>query len=301
MRPEDVGWSPSAVDDLEALVAETAAQSFVLLHDGLIVRERYWRGADPSTVRDVASVQKSVTSTLTGIAHGRGLLDLDTAVSELLGRGWSAADAASESLITVRHLLTMTSGLAAGTLRFAHPAGEVWQYNTEAYQRMLPVLEAVAGEDLSTLSRRWLFDPIGVSDEARWYDRPFEDALGVRSRGLALSARDMARIGLLASRGGVWGDDAVVPADWFERAWTPIDAKSDYGMLWWLLGRGPLRRQGAPADAVAALGRDDQKIYVIPSARLVLVRQGDAARGSALATSRFDRSLMAAVTAVVDG
>jgi hypothetical protein len=107
----------------------------------------------------------------------------------------------------------------------------------------------------------------------------------------------MARFGLLAMRNGEWGGEQITDPGWFAEAWTPTSLKRDYGYLWWLLGRGHLAKRGAPADMVAALGAQDQKIYVAPGQGLVLTRQGKAANNLAAAESDFDTALVTALAA----
>src|SRR6185503_9322276 len=102
----------------------------------------YWGTGAADVARDIASCQKSVVSTLCGVARERSLLDLDDAVSAHLPAGWSAADRSDEAAVTVRHLLSMTSGLDPRTLTRVAPPGRRWAYNTAAYQKLRPVLEA---------------------------------------------------------------------------------------------------------------------------------------------------------------
>src|SRR5690606_11763655 len=140
-------------------------------------------------------------------------------------------------------LLTMTSGLDPRNLRKVAEPGTVWAYNTPAYQRLRPVLEAATGRDINALSRAWMFDTIGMTAAAEWRPRGAGTAPtgpvaadDPRSWGLRLTARGMARFGLLAQRLGRWGDAQVVPETWLREAWTPLADNPDYGYLWWLLG-----------------------------------------------------------------
>ena len=296
VTPADAGFTDDGLAAVVELVAASNSQSLVVLSGGRIVVEQYWRGAQASTVRDVASVQKSVVSTLLGIARDRGLLTFDQSVTTFLGAGWSRAAAADEASITVFHLLTMSSGLSPRNLTRVAAPGTVWDYNTDAYQRLRRVLEAAAGQDINTLTNEWLFVPIGIASPAPWGVRPgASDPLGEPLWGLRLAAREMARYGLFAMRNGRWAGRQITSPDWFAEAWAPTALKGDYGYLWWLVGRGHLRRQGAPADLVAALGAADQKIYVLPSADLVLVRQGEAAGRASDNESDFDALLVAAM------
>ena len=298
VAPADAGFTEEGIAALVDLVGSRASDSFILLRHGRIVAEAYWRGADQEWTRDIASCQKSVTSTLVGVARDEGLLGLDDTVTSHLGAGWSAAAKADEALITVRHLLTMTSGLGPLTLKAKTAPGEVWEYNTNAYQKLRPVLEAATGQDIDSLTRAWLLDTVGASEQATWRQRRTQDPTGDRLWGLELTVRDMARFGLMAMRGGMWGDTRVLPDGWLDESWTPIPQNAGYGYLWWLLGAIALS-PGVPDDAVAALGAADQKIYVIPSIGLVCCRQGSAAGTETEAESPFDQALLEALLAAV--
>ena len=87
-------------------------------------------------IEDVASVQKSVSALLVGIAQHQGLLRLEDPVGKHLGAGWSKASPEQEQAITVRHLLTMTSGLM-DDLTFEAAAGTRWRYNSAAYAHIV--------------------------------------------------------------------------------------------------------------------------------------------------------------------
>ncbi len=298
--PVATGWSQPGLDRLAATVEGSNSTTFIMLAGGRILAEHYWGSAHAATLQDVASVQKSVTSTLLGIARDGGLLDFDDAVSDYLHAGWSKASAADEGRISLRHLMTMSSGLNPNTLRKVAEPGTLFDYNTDAYQKLRRVLENASGLGIDELSRQWLLDPIDVGSSAGWVERLVggePDATGEVPWGLRLTVRDMARFGLLALRGGRWADAAVTPDGWFAEAWTPSPAKRDYGLLWWLLGRGARGGRDAPPDWVGALGAGDQKVYVIPSLDLVMARQGQPAAEATEAGSSFDSTLIQGILA----
>lgn len=293
--PGEAGWDPAGLEDVVAFVGERRATSFLVVSGGRIVAERYWGTGGVENPRDIASCQKSVVSTLCGVAEAQGLLALGTAVSTYLGPGWSAAAPQDEAAVTVRHLLSMTSGLDPRTLARVAAPGTRWAYNTAAYHKLRPVLEAVGGDGIEALTRRWMGDAIGVSDRSVWAPRA-----GGATWGLAMTARDMARFGLLVQRSGTWAGVTVVPQGWLARAEAPSqDLNPIYGYLWWLLGRRTDADlpEGVPADLVAALGANDQKVYVCPSLDLVVVRQGAAADEATEARSAFDDELLARLLA----
>jgi CubicO group peptidase (beta-lactamase class C family) len=296
-------WDPTALERLQAFVAGRATTQFLVVENGETVLS--WTSDGAPSTRDVASVQKSVTALLVGRAVQDGLVGIDEAVASYLGPGWTAEE--SEQSVTVRHLLTMTSGLDDRLRRRAAP-GERWYYNTRAYAQLHVLLETLTGSPLDELAERWLFGPIGA-EVARFEQRGSAGATLFGPWGLQSDVADLARIGQVALDGGAplladrsWLDLALATSQPFNRS---------YGALWWLNGMdggllpgptapsftGPLV-PSAPADMVAALGRDDQKLYVVPSQRLVVARLGERAGArTENALSSFDDELWQQIVA----
>ena len=106
------GWDAARLEVMLVFAGEQTSKSVVLLLDGRILAERYY-GVAPDFRREIASCQKSVVSVLVGQAEAQELVSLDAPVASYLGSGWSNADASAEAQITIRHLLSMTSGLDA--------------------------------------------------------------------------------------------------------------------------------------------------------------------------------------------
>ncbi len=325
LKPEALGWEARRIADLLSYVEEKNSTGFVILSGGRILVEQYWLGAGTHSGRDVASVQKSVTSLLFGIAQESGLLRLDDSVSMRLGAGWSNAPEPVESQITLRHLLTMTSGLDAALASEAEP-GTVWFYNTPAYHLLKAAIAAASAGSFGDFSAERLFAAIGLRDSS-WQDRPnMSGPQGARARvdgelprpwtGLMTSTRDMARLGLLVLCGGTWdGREIIRDKQYLSAATATSQALNpSYGYLWWLngkdgyvlpgrgrAGRGPMV-PSAPSDLVCALGAGDQKIYVSRSLDLVVARQGGPSgqtRDEAL--SSFDADVWERIIAAAPG
>jgi CubicO group peptidase (beta-lactamase class C family) len=232
---------------------------------------------------------------LMGIAVDRGLLDRRAPVSKYLGPGWSHAGVDAERAITVNHLLTMTSGLN-DALEFASPAGSVWHYNTPAYSQLIGVLAAVTRKDVNDYSAEWLTSAIGMTD-TRWIKR---QSAFPNPYGLATTARDMARMGLLVLRNGAWAGKQIVSEAYVREAIRSSQTLNpSYGLLWWTnrhvpgsseptLATNVFAVPAAPSDLVAGLGAADRKVYVVPSRQLVIVRLGAAVSGPG---RRFDREV----------
>ena len=275
ITPVEAGWNADALNEALDVAGARRSSSMVVLYRGKILAEKNWR--NPVTPEDVASVQKSVTSVLIGIALEKKLLRLDDAVAKHLGQGWSKAGE-KETAITIRHLLTMTSGLSDALEVEAAP-GTRWRYNTIAYQKLPRLLEKASGKSINELSKAWLFEPLGMSD-SKWVERAAMPGL----LGLMTTARDMARFGLMVEADGKWNGKPIVSASYLREALeTSQPLNKSYGYLWWLNGRPTVRANGkqanqlipgAPKDLVAALGALGRKIYVVPSLELVVTRTG---------------------------
>lgn len=292
--PASLGWDESKLAEAVQYVAEHNSTGLVILHKGRMVLEEYWQEWDLHTADPIYSASKSVMAVLCGIALQDNLLQLSDFVSEHVAPGWSNAPIDKESLITVQHLLTMTSGLTS-FLGYDVEAGTAWRYNTVAYKMLGSVLEAVSGQDLDEFAQSRLFAEIGMR-ESRWRINTSMDA----------SARDMARFGLLMLSDGAWdGEPILTGQTYLHDMLNSSQALNEaYGYLWWLNGKDSYLIPGeedtpgigsiipnAPQDMVAALGAGDKKIYIVPSLDLVVVRHGDNTGVSQLALSSFDNEL----------
>lgn len=288
---EELGWDPALMQLALNYLEASNSTAFIILYKGRIVVEQYWEGWGPHSVEKIYSSSKSMVGYLVGKAQEDGLLDIDDKVSNHLGDGWSNALKLVEKKITIRHLLTMSSGLTK-LLTFAAQPNTVWKYNTPAYKKLHAVLEAATGMTLNQYATQHVFAPAGFRD-TEWT----EDWM-------ISSARDMSRFGLMILDGGAWDGQQIMTDQAYLAAMleTSQPLNPSYGYGWWLNGKDgwvlPDDAAGngflipnAPADMAAALGYADKKIYVVPSLDLVVVRHGDAADSSQPALSEFDNIL----------
>lgn len=289
VAPASVGWNADKLNEALEIAGKNRSSGVVILHRGRIMAERYWEldrnrwavGQDRAghAIEDVASAQKSVSSILVGIARHKGLLGLQDSVQKYLGLGWSKASPEREKAITIRHLITMTSGLA-NDLTYEAPPGTRWRYNTACYARTLEAVAAAAKRTPNELTRDWLTGPIGMADSS-WVERPGAVAR-LNPRGFATTARDLSRFGVLILAEGQWdGEPVIADREYLGAALRPSqNLNPNYGYLWWVNTRQS-RFPQAPADMVAALGAGDHHLFVIPSLDLVVTRLGSATgRGS---------------------
>lgn len=291
-------WAGADFATLDSFVERTAGEAFAIWEDGVMVHE--WYRTDASYTRDIASAQKSILSLLVGRAIGDGLVQLDTRIDDVLGSQWTPDGRSAE--ITVEHLLSMTGGLDDAFDVVAEP-GERWIYSG-AFAALFDVVTTVSGRDLDDIAQEWLFESAGTSNSV-FYDRP---AGRFAPTGLQSTVPDLIAIGGVVLDGGPpglaegWLDRSLAPSQGFNRS---------YGLLWWLNGRESFMLPGpdaqfpgslvptAPAGMVAALGKDDQKLYIVPEHRLVVARLGGrAVLESQAARSSFDADLWERLTAL---
>lgn len=310
-----LGWNQSAVQPLVDYLTLKNSKSFIILVNGRIVMENYMNGHAASTLWKWNSAGKTLTSTVTGIAQEGGLININNKVSDYLGTGWTSAPLVKENLITCKNLLSMNSGLndalgddvSPANLQYVADAGTRWAYHN-VYVKLQDVVEQASGQTWNTYFNSKLRDKIGMSTNGFWY-------VGTGANlGLKIyfsNTRSMARFGLLALNNGNWNGTQIINSSYLASATsTSQNINLAYGYLWWLNGKAnyhlpqtQLQFNGslistAPNDMYMALGKDDQKIYVIPSKKMVVIRMGDAADSENLALSDFDETLWGKISAL---
>jgi len=283
--------------DPVALLEQTDTAALLVVQGGEVRYEWYSAGSGPEQLRTSFSTVKSVVSTLMGLAIADGLVrSVDDPVTryvpELLEQDPRYAD------ITIRHLLTMSSGLryverplpwsddaqtyygtdlretALGS-EVVEPPGRSFLYNN--YNLLLEglVLERATGRPVSQYLSERLWRPMGAEADASWSLDSHRSGFEKMESGLNAVARDYARFGLLFARGGRADGRQVVPETWMRQATSPQAAGGSaqfYAFHWWTrAGRGnPL-----PTGHVLAQGHLGQYVYVAPDRDLVVVRLGD--------------------------
>ncbi len=275
--------------------------------------EEYFNGHDANSVWYWASAGKTLTATLTGIAQQEGKLNINHKVSNYLGTGWTSETAAKEDLITCKHLLSMSSGLDdeynadlvdPANLIYKADAGTRWAYDN-VYVKLQDVVTEATGQTWNTYFNTKLRDKIGMSTNGFWVNT--NDGLRIYWS----NTRSMARFGLLALNKGKWNGEQILNETFFNEATsTSQNINLGYGYLWWLNGKASYHLPGSqlqfngsiipsgPNDMFMALGKNDQKIYVVPSKKMVVIRMGDAADKVNLALSDFDDVLWQKINAL---
>ncbi len=290
--PSEAGMTAG---ELEAAAARAAAiprfRSLVVARHGRVVLERYFVGTDGATLFDVRSVTKSVVSALTGIAIEEQVLPgPDALVAPLLEPPYRLAP--DDASLSVRHLLTMTSGfewnddvdynpwiLAADHVQYlldrprAHAPGAVFTYNSAAVHVLGVALARATGVDLPRYANDHLFSALGA-EGVEWEGLDRGTVNG--GSGIRLRSRDMLKLGQLYLQRGWSGSRSIVPESWVDATTRPgftwretygSQRGVTYGMLWWVSDASPA--------SFFAWGYGGQFIYVVPSLDLVAVTTTD--------------------------
>lgn len=273
--------------------------------------EEYFDGHKENTSWAWNSAGKTLVAATTGIAQQEGLLNINDKVSKHIGNNWTSLPLEKENLITSRHLLTMTSGLddekqlvTKANLTYVADAGKRWAYGN-VFQRLMDVVAGASKQDFEDYFDAKLESKIGM--DGKWN-------MGVIFKIYHSNTRSMARFGILALNKGKWKDEQILNETYFTESTNSSQSLNpSYGYLWWLNGKSSYMLPSnqttfkgtlipnAPADMFAAMGAEDQRIYVIPSKKMVVVRMGDASDKSNpnFAVSGFDNALWAKINALI--
>ena len=307
VSPAALGWDQSGFEPLYNYLGSKGTTAFIVLKNGRIAAERYFGDFTVNSDWYWASAGKTVTALLVGIAQEQGLLKLTDQTSKYLGKNWTSVPVAKEDLITIRHQLTMTTGLddavtpdndctTPACLVYKSDAGLRWAYHNAPYTLLAKVLEKASTQSYQNYFKQNIRDRIGM--RGLWVQTGYNNVYGS-------DARSMARFGLLMLNRGTWNNtDILKDKDYFSAQISSSQSiNPSYGFLTWLNGKSQYMLPtvqfqfpgslvpNAPADMYAALGKNDQKIYVVPSQQLVVIRMGEAAGESKLAASSFDNEL----------
>ncbi len=288
------------IDDFIKRKRYRQVNSVLVYRDGELLAQSYYNGFHPESRNVIKSVAKSVMSICAGIALDKGLFaSLDEPICRYISQFGEGRDP-FHSAITIRHLLTMTSGVYwNGGVHYHCPMmtqmrrsgdwishiadcavsdmpGTKYCYKEWDVILLAKVLDAVCGDFYDFLKEN-LYDPLGIGSE-RWYRTPCSVYYSVGDGGegkeecrSSLTAQEMLQLGKLFMDGGVFNGKRVVSEAYIRQAVAASECNDGYGYLWW---RGD--------DWYGCRGFGGQSITVVPDKRVVVVTQATpTARGMA--------------------
>jgi CubicO group peptidase (beta-lactamase class C family) len=283
--PEEQGFdSAQLAESLQGLRQERVPiDSLLIIRNGYVVLDAYFYPYEASFPHNLASVTKSVTTALVGIAAEQGKLQLDRPmVAYFPNRTIANLDDRKRS-ITVRHLAGMVNGMSSGCLVGDVPTlevmssspdwvqaaldreittepGKIFCYDSPGMHLLSAILQETTGMTELEFARQYLFEPLGIQD-VYWESDPQGYTHGWGD--LWLKPPDAAKIGYLFLNHGVWEGKQIVPSDWVAEAvktQSTTGTSDDYGYGWWVAD-----------DSYFAQGRLGQYVRVYPAANAVVV------------------------------
>jgi CubicO group peptidase (beta-lactamase class C family) len=292
--PEEQGFdSARLAEELQAIRQNgTQVHSILGIRNGSVFLDAYFYPYDGSTYHDVASVTKSLITTLIGIAADQGKLGLDDTMVSFFPERTIAKRSELKDRITVRHLASMTSGLDCNPTDYAITTNEMrasedwvqFALDREAVQKpgthfkycdlemhlLSAILQEATGMTALEFARENLFEPLGIVDvywpaDPQGYTHGWGDA--------CLHPGDMAKLGFLFLHQGQRDGRQIVSQEWVTEATkaqakTGSDRSEDYGFGWWIA------RKDETFPFFSADGRDGQFIRVFPDLDLIVVTTG---------------------------
>jgi CubicO group peptidase (beta-lactamase class C family) len=277
-------------DFIESLESIGSVHSFMLVRHGAVVAEQWWSPGGPDVAAEIWSVSKSFTSTAVGLAIAETRVALTDRIVELLPNEAPFDIGDRLAHLTVRDLLTMTTGHAAESLPddertitsrwaqriLAEPLdfepGTHFQYNSGASYLLSAIVQTATGATLLDYLTPRLFEPLGIQNPA-WLVSP--EGINTGGWGLRLRTEDLAKFGQLLLQRGQWQGKTLLPSEWVDQASArqvsngdPREAddwRQGYGYQFWRCRHGAYRADGM-------LG---QFCVVMPEQDAVLVLTGD--------------------------
>ena len=275
--------SPSPFQPAADYLRSCSGHALLVYRDGRLLFEAYLNGHEREVPHRLASGTKSFVGVLAVMAVADGLFKLDDLVADTLTE-WQGD--ARKSRVTIRQLLTLTSGIAGGevgevpsyreAVRLAEakfPPGEKFQYGPVPFQCFGELLRRKLAPRKDTVGgylKRRLFDPIGLKP-AFW--RKDEDGNPDLPSGALLTATEWAKFGLFVLNKGAVDGKQLVAEKLLAECAQGTPANPTYGLTFWLNAADE-----RPRDLVMAAGAGKQKLYIVPSLRLLVVQLAEAPR-----------------------
>lgn len=312
--PGDHNMDPAVLEQMHTALQSAPVYGVVTVKDGVIIDEYYRDGYDETSAFPMHSASKSFTGTLIGIAMEEGYLgSIEDPLSQYLPQVLELSDTRKQG-ITLRHLLTHTSGLewyewggsysnwsefrsAENWVEYildrnlVYEPGTVFNYSTGNTHLLSAALESAIGGNQLDYAKEKLFGPLGM-EHTSWGSDPQGVTDG--GNGIVMSLRDTARFGQLCLQGGVWHGEQLIPADWLTESTAAQnsgagDSTGQYGYQWWVRSFGGY-------DCYYAFGAWGQYIFVVPELEMVVAIASEGPQNSYASRAYFTDYILAACT-----
>ena len=284
--PESAGWSSEKLKAAQDYSKTIKTSAVMIVLGGQVLDE--W--GETATRFNVHSIRKSLLTAMYGIHVADGRIDLTKTMAGLGMDDNEPSLTVVEKQATLHDLLKARSGIyhpalyetpgmkAARPQRGSHAPGTFWYYNNWDFNAAGAIFERATKNSLFREFKERIADPIGMQDyrldDGQYVTGPDSVYAAYPFR---LTARDMARFGLLFAREGRWRWRQIVPAQWVKDSVTPYSdagASGGYGYMWWVAANGRhVPGVSIPDGSYSARGAGGHYILVIPAYDLVIVHR----------------------------
>ena len=311
----DAGIDSTVINKIDTAITNGTypnIHSLLIARENKLVYEKYWPGKDENwgknlaitvhakdSLHDIRSISKSIVSACIGIAIQQGKIkSVEQKIFDFFPE-YAKQDTGLKALLTIKHLLTMSSGLVwnedvpydnpeNSEIRMTRsgdpieyvlsqpmefPPGKVWKYNGGTTQLLAAIIQKTTGKKVDEFAKQYLFQPLGVT-RFEWAKYPGTD-LPAAASGVRLRSRDLLKFGLLYYNDGKWRDKQVVPAKWVAESFQEHVERpggrrksGSYGYQFWLW-QDTIRNK--PTSIVACVGNGDQRIFLDKTNHLLVV------------------------------
>ena len=309
--PSAEGFDASLLNKIDTAVSNGTfpnIHSVLIAKNDKLVFEKYWPGKDEvwavdkgivlhsrDSLHDIRSISKSIVSACFGILLQQGKIkSVNQKIFDFFPE-YAKQDTGLKSLLTIEHLLTMTSGLkwnedipydnpenseiqmirATDAVGYVlsqpmdFPPGKVWKYNGGTTQLLAAILQKTTGKRIDSFANEFLFQPLGIP-RFEWVKYPGTE-LPAAASGLRLRSVDLLNFGLLYMNGGQWNNKQIIPAQWVIDSHTLHIANKEgggYGYQFWLWTDSIMNK---PVPLVVCVGNGDQRVFMNKENGLVVV------------------------------
>jgi CubicO group peptidase (beta-lactamase class C family) len=307
-----VGMDSTIINKIDTAVANNTfpnIHSLLIAKDGKLVYENYWKGHDElwgvdagikihakDSLHDLRSISKSIVSACFGILMQQGKIKSTSQKVFDFFPEYAKQDTGLKSLLTIEHLLTMSSGLkwnedvpydnpenseiqmikSGNPVEYVLsqpmelPPGKEWKYNGGTTQLLAAIIERTTGQKITAFAEKNLFLPLGIT-RYEWFTYQGTTIYAAAS-GLRLRSRDLLKFGLLYLNEGVWHGKQIVPRKWVEISVQPHinlgRGNTAYGYQFWLFND---TAQGKPVNLITGVGNGEQRLFIDKARNLVIV------------------------------
>lgn len=311
----EAGFDAAKLEALRESWAAAPSSAFMIIRDGVVVAS--WGDVDRRYM--CHSTRKSFLSGLIGVYHDAGKIDIEQTLAELDINDIEDGLTDSEREATIHDLLKARSGvyrLAAyeppqnpKPPRHSYAAGTQWCYNNWDFNTLNTVFQQVTGDDTFEAFNEHLAGPIGMQDfrvsDGYYHLEPEKSEHPAYP--FRMSARDMARYGVLFERGGDWEGKQLISEDWVDASRTSYSDFDEnapdglspfsggYGYMWWVFSSNPILKG---AGMYAALGVGNQVVAVLPAHDIVIVNRANTYDGERTPGPALEQFVLDTIAAV---